>query len=89
MNLVNEKLLEPLSRYSVAFILLVLIAANVYQYIDCQHIVISKDNAIEQLNNEIRKKDEKALEIERERTARMEFLLNNLPKITNEKTNTR
>lgn len=81
-NLINEKLLEPVSKYTYAFILLIFIAANVYQYVDNQKTITNKDAMIEQLNQEIKRLNEKSYEVEKERALRYEYLLNTLPKIT-------
>lgn len=81
---INEKTLAAVSKYIVAFIILMLAGACVFLYMDNQKIRNQKDMIIEQLNAKMREKDEKALEEEKERTSRYEFLLSNLRKNTHE-----
>jgi hypothetical protein len=82
MNIINQKLLEPVSKFPVAFLLLILAAGNVYQYVDTQKRDSRKDLMIERLNQEIKVMNEKSYEVEKERALRYEYLLNTLPKIT-------
>lgn len=80
INNVNEKALAAISKYIIAFIIIILVGAVTYLYFDTQRIIITKDDHIQELNEKIRRMNEKALEYEKERASRYEFLLNNLPK---------
>lgn len=84
----SEKNLETVSRRPWIFIMLIFIAGNVYQYIDRRNIVTDKDEAISQLNEKLKERDQEALRYERERNTRYEYLLNSLPKITSQNENT-
>lgn len=70
----SPKVIEAVSKYKLTFILIILFGCNIYQFIDCK-------SEMRRLNEVIRIKDEKALEYEKERGSRYEFLLNNLPKV--------
>lgn len=80
----SPQIIEAVSKYKIGFILLVLVACVIYQFIDGNIQKDRRDDEIRRLNEVIRIKDEKAFEYEKERGARYEFLLNNLPKVKDE-----
>lgn len=81
-DITSEKVLNPVNKYMMAFIVLSLITANVYQYVDGEKRDAKKDAVIEKLNQDIRVMNEKSYAVEQERALRYEYLLNTLPKIT-------
>lgn len=69
-----------ISRNKITFALVVLLAGNIYQYIQRDQAMAQRNEEVKQLNQQIRDRDKQSIEYERERSDKLEFLLSNLAK---------
>ncbi len=78
MNILDKGLMSWISKNKYTFMLVVLLAGNIYQYIDRK----SSDNKYfeesKRLNTLIKDMGEQSLLYERQRSEKLEFLFNNL-----------
>ena len=80
LDILNEKFLVWVSKNKSTFLLVVLLLANGYQYVDRKTSQDQYDVDKKALNDKIQQITNEELEYERMRSEKMEFLLNNLPK---------
>lgn len=80
IDLLDTKLLTFISKNKIVFALVVLLAGNVYQYIQRDSLIAQSNEEKKELNQKIQDRDKLSIDYERERSEKLEFLLSNLAK---------
>lgn len=80
-TLLNEKLPPWIAKNKALFIIIILIAGNVYQYLDRKSIEEVRDKTISQLNVKVDDMNNKSIQYERDRAEKLQFLLDNLSRL--------
>lgn len=80
LDILNEKFLTWVSKNRGTFLLAVLLTAVAYQYMDNKKSAGQYEETIKGLNDKIQQMSKESLEYERNRSERLEILLNSLPK---------
>lgn len=78
-SVLTQEFLAWVSRNKVTFIIVVLIAGNVYQYMDRSAIEVQASADKKALNEQILKLSNDAIDYERRRSDKLEFLIRSLP----------
>lgn len=78
INPLDTKLLAFIGRNRYTFMLVVLLVGNVYQYIDNKSLVAMCSQEKKDLNQKIIDMQTEATQYERQRSEKLEFLLNSL-----------
>jgi len=79
-RILDDKFIEAVGRNKIAFLLIVLLGSNVYQYVQGNATINKYQETNQKLNDKNIELTERALQYERVRSERYEFLLSNLPK---------
>lgn len=80
IDLLDTKLLSFISKNKIVFALVVLLAGNVYQYLQRDSLIAQSNEEKKELNQKIQDRDRLSIDYERERSEKLEFLLSNLAK---------
>ena len=78
-SIITQEFLAWISRNRVTFIIVVLLAGNVYQYMDRSAIETQSNADKKALNEQIQKLQMDAIDFERRRSEKLEYLINALP----------
>lgn len=78
-SILTQEFLAWISRNRITFIIVVLLAANVYQYMDRAAIEVQSNADKKALNEQILKLSNDAVDYERRRSDKLEFLIRSLP----------
>lgn len=85
LNVFDTNFMGWVGNNKMTFLLIILLAGNIYQYIEGG----KRENAIldenRKLNQIIQDNEQKSIDYERNRSERLEFLLNSLSKATGDK----
>jgi hypothetical protein len=82
-TVLNHEFLAWISKNKFTFILVVSMAGNVYQYMDKSTFSAQCDIDKKVLNEQIQKLSAEEIDYERRRSEKLEFLIQALPKVTN------
>lgn len=80
VNLLDTQLLRFISKNRVTTALVVLLAGNIYQYVQRDGMIEKDNEEKRQLNQKLQDQNAQTIEYERVRSEKLEFLLSNLAK---------
>jgi DNA primase large subunit len=81
LSLLNQEFLTWISKNKVTFMLVILIAGNIYQYMDRTSVITRCEAEKKALNEQIQKLSNESIDYERRRSEKLEFLIQALPKV--------